>query len=148
MPMMKGNPFIWATAHSPEQANEVIRRLTFESGGCRRCWEISTRHLDRAARNYLEGVINATMPLPPFFYAIQLPGDIIEMKLTGTPWNDEHLYEIDFPSVDELQLTHLENGMPRSLMNVLHQAGEADIRLLIFDDDASTLDGLPVYDDD
>jgi hypothetical protein len=38
--------------------------------------------------------------------------------------------------------------MPRSLMNVLHLAGEADIRLLIFDDSAATLNGLPVYYDD
>ena len=34
-----------------------------------------------------------------------------------------------------------------SLMQVLHLAALADVRMLVFDADAQVLDGLPIYDE-
>lgn len=38
--------------------------------------------------------------------------------------------------------------MPESLVEALHLADAADVRMLIFDADAQVLDGLPLYDDE
>ncbi|MDR2111606.1 MAG: ABC transporter substrate-binding protein [Candidatus Accumulibacter sp.] len=130
------------------QANEVIRRLTFRTGFYSRSWEISTWHLDRAALEYLDRIADAALPLAAFFHVFRLPDGIIGMKLIGTPWNDAHLREIDGTTVARLRQKHRADGMPASLAHVLHLAGEADVRILIFDGGAPRLDDLPTYDHD
>ncbi len=37
--------------------------------------------------------------------------------------------------------------MPESLVNVLHMAGQADVRILILDADAQILEGLPIFEE-
>jgi hypothetical protein len=48
-------------------------------------------------------------------------------------------------SAVELWLAHQEQGMPLSLVRLLHLAGEADVHVLIFAHGAPRLHGLPVY---
>jgi hypothetical protein len=70
---------------------------------------------------------------------------VFGVKLYATPWDDEHLNPM---TLDELRQAHLAQGLPESLVNVLHLAGEADVRFLIFHWDAPRFDGLPIYDRD
>jgi hypothetical protein len=48
----------------------------------------------------------------------------------------------------QLRQEHRAKGMPESLVEVLHLAALADVRMLVFDADAPVLDGLPLYDDE
>jgi hypothetical protein len=137
-----------ADAPSLARASEIVRRLTFWTGFYSRCWEISSWHLDRAALDYLARVADAALPIAPFIHAFRLLDGIAGLKLIGTPWNDAHLREIDGTTVYELRQAHRKHGMPRALVDVLHLAGEADVRILIFDGGAPRLDGLPTYDHD
>jgi hypothetical protein len=134
--------------HTREQADEIVRRLTFRTGLYSRCWEISSWHLDRAALDYLARVADGSLSLPPFCQVFRLPDDIVGTRLIGTPWNDVHLWEIDASTVAGLRQQHREHGMPRSLMHVLYLAAEADVRILIFDGGAARLNNLPTYDHD
>lgn len=128
---------------SEEEAREIVRRLTFETGQFSRCWEISHWHLDQPALGYLERLANTRPTLGPFFFAFRV-GEAIGVKLIDTPWNDSHLQNDDMSRAALRQL-QLERGLPKSLIAVLHLAGEADVRFLIFDGGAPRLDGLPTY---
>jgi hypothetical protein len=129
----RGQPVYLGNVPSFKQANEIIQRMRFEAGSFNRCWEISAWHLDRAALRYLEDLADAKPPLGPFFYAFRLPNDAIGVKLIDTPWNDEHLKGTCGTTIGELWQAHLAHGMPKSLLYVLHLAGEADVRFLVFD---------------
>jgi hypothetical protein len=83
----------------------------------------------------------------PFIDVFRLRRDVIGVKLIATPWNDERLRECG-TSAMALRQAHLKHGMPRSLLHVLHLAGEADVRILVFDGGAAQLDGLMTYDHD
>ena len=48
----------------------------------------------------------------------------------------------------ELRQEHRAKGVPESLVEVLHLAALADVRMLVFDADAPVLDGLTLYDDE
>ena len=128
---------------SEEEAREIVRRLTFETGQFSRCWEISHWHLDQPALGYLEKLADARPPLGPYFLAFRVY-NLIGVKLIDTPWNDSHLQN-DGMSRAALRQIQLERGVPESLIHVLHLAGEADVRFLIFDGSAPRLDGLPTY---
>lgn len=47
---------------------------------------------------------------------------------------------------EQLRREHLSKGMPGDLANVLTLAGQADVRMLVFDADAPVLEGLPLYE--
>ncbi|MDR3220769.1 MAG: ABC transporter substrate-binding protein [Candidatus Accumulibacter sp.] len=143
-----GQPVPLGDAFSRADADAVIRRVRFDTGVYSRCWEISSGHLDQRALLYLESLADSGAPFGPFFCAFRLPDDAIGVKLIGTPWNDAHLRDIDGTGVMELRQAHWRHGMPQSLLHVLHLAGEADVRVLIFDGGAPQLDGLPSYDHD
>jgi len=52
---------------------------------------------------------------------------------------------VDVQTTAELREEHRDAHVPDTLIDLLHRAGEADVRILIFDADARVLDGLPVY---
>jgi hypothetical protein len=130
--------------HSREEADEIIHRLAFRAGFCR-CWEISAAHLEPAAVDYLQGKAEDAGPLLSVF---SIAGGRIGIRLTDTPWDDSTLGAEYDTSAAELCLAYLEHGMPLSLVRILHQAGEADVPVLIFAHDAPRLDGLPTYEPD
>jgi hypothetical protein len=142
-----GQPVSLGLVPSREQADEIIRRMRFETGVLSRCWEISRWHLDFAALRFLEGLEQAKPIYIPFCDVFRLRSDVTGIKLIGTPWNDEHLRKCG-ATVLELRKAHLKHGMPPSLLHVLHLAGQADIRILIFDGGAPLLEGLMTYDHD
>ncbi|MGV8399248.1 DUF5983 family protein [Pseudomonas aeruginosa] len=135
--------------HSLQHATEVQRSLSFETGFYSRCWEISTAHLDEIGRRYLCNLVASAAPPDALFVAFRIPyGPSIGLKLIATPWTDENLLHIEEITAEQLRQEHRTRGLPHSLVNVLHLAGQADVRMLVFDADAPTLDGLPVFDDD
>jgi hypothetical protein len=80
------------------------------------------------------------------FIAFRIPCcPAIGVKLIATPWTDEHLLEVDGITAGQLRDECREKGVPGDLVQVLELAAQADVRLLIFDGDATVLEGLPVY---
>ncbi|MCC4595459.1 hypothetical protein NRY95_05675 [Xanthomonas campestris pv. phormiicola] len=68
------------------------------------------------------------------------------MKLISTPWTDANLVPIEGHGAEKLWQEQEAAGVPNSLREVLHLAGRADTRFLIFDPDAPPLDGLTMID--
>lgn len=112
-----------------------------------RCRAINGRHIDQEARYYLEKQIDVGIPFGTLFTIFRIPEAAIGISLRNTPWNDAHLQRTFCMTLAELRQAHLDYEMPESLVNVLHLAGEADVRYLIFDVDAPEIEGLPTYDD-
>ncbi|MDG9757869.1 ABC transporter substrate-binding protein [Pseudomonas chengduensis] len=141
-----GASFHIGDTHSEEAALEIVRRLTFETGHYSRCWEISTAHVTEDAIRYLWKMADAETPTGLLFVAFHIPGSpAIGVKLITTPWTNVNLLHIEGITAEQLRQEHLDKGVPASLMDVLHEAADADVRILILDADALTLDGLELY---
>ncbi len=143
-----GQPIHVGDTYSEETAREVIRRLSFETGFYSRCWEISTAHITEEAGRYLAELADIATPTGFLFIAFRIPySPAIGVKLIATPWTDENLQSVEGITANDLRQEHLGKGMPASLMDVLHLAALADVRILLFDADAPVLDGLALYED-
>ena len=136
--------------YSLEDAQAVIRRLSFETGHYSRTWEISTAHLTEEALRYLERWAGnfdsrpAGLLFEPF---VLTDCNGVGCKLIGTPWTDDNLEEIEGCPYSSLRQEQLDAGTPAALVNVLYLAALADVRLLIFDPDAAAVDGLAIFDE-
>jgi len=129
-----------------EAAQRTVEQIRFDTGVFSRCWEISSRHLSEDGWRYLVRLADAGRPSGLLFEAFRLPAShAVGCKLIATPWTDEHLRAVDVQTAAELREEHREAHVPDTLIDLLHQAGEADVRMLVFDADARVLDGLPVY---
>ncbi|VFR32230.1 FIG00349646: hypothetical protein [plant metagenome] len=138
-----------ADTYSEAAAQEVVRRLKFETGFYSRCFEISTAHITEEAGRYLAELADIATPTGFLFTAFRIPYcPAIGVKLIATPWTDEHLKTVDLTTADQLRDEHRGKGMPDSLVEVLHLAALADVRMLVFDADAPILEGLTVYEDE
>ena len=136
--------------YSLEEAQAMVHRLSFETGHYSRAWEISTAHLPEAAMLYLkEWVSNFALRQTGLLFELFTLPDCcgIGCKLIGTPWTDENLLNIEGNRYSSLRQEQLDAGTPEALVNVLHLAALADVRLLIFDPDAAVLDGLAIFDE-
>lgn len=132
---------------SEEAAREIVRRLRFDTGFYSRCWEISSAHVDADAHRFLVDLADIDTPSTFLFITFRIPySPAIGVKLMATPWTDDHLHMVEGITARKLQQSHRRKGMPESLIKVLHLAALADVRILIFDSDAPTLEGLPLYD--
>ena len=148
MAQEEGKPLHVGDTYSDEAAQEVVRRLRYETGFYSRCWEISSGHLDTEAHRFLAELADIATPTLFLFIAFRIPySPAIGLKLIATPWTDENLRAVEGITAKRLMQEHRKKGMPESLMQVLHLAALADVRMLVFDADAQVLDGLPIYDD-
>ena len=144
-----GQPVHVGDTYSEEAAREVVRRLSFETGFYSRCWEISSAHLTGDAGRFLAELADIATPSGFLFVAFRIPySPAIGVKLIATPWTDANLQHVEGISAEQLRQEHRAKGMPESLVEVLHLAALADVRMLVFDADANVLDGLPLYDDE
>lgn len=144
-----GRPAHVGDTYSEEAAREVVRRLSFETGFYSRCWEISSAHLTPEAGRFLAQLADIATPSDFLFVAFRIPYcPAIGVKLIATPWSDANLQHVEGITAEELRQEHRGKGMPDSLVEVLHLAALADVRLLVFDADAPVLDGLTFYDDE
>lgn len=129
-----------------EAAREVVHRLSFETGHYSRCWEISSAHVTEDAIHYLWKMADTETPTGLLFVAFHMPySPAIGMKLITSPWTSANLLHVEGITAEQLREVHLGKGIPPSLVEVLHQAAEADVRILILDADAPALDGLELY---
>lgn len=95
---------------------------------------------------YLEGMATTETPTGLLFVAFHIPCSIaVGVKLIATPWTSTNLLHVEGITAEQLRQEHLAQGVPPSLLEVLHQAAAADVRILILDGDAATLDGLALY---
>jgi len=144
-----GQPLHVGDTYSEEAAREVVCRLRFETGFYSRCWEISSAHIDADAQRFLAELADIDTPSTFLFMAFRIPyTPAIGVKLIATPWTDENLRTIEGITAKRLRQVHQKKGMPDSLIDVLHLAALADVRMLVLDADAPVLDGLPLYDDE
>jgi hypothetical protein len=144
-----GQPVHIGDTYSDEAAREVVRRLSFETGFYSRCWEISSAHLTAEAGRFLAELVDIATPSGFLFVAFRIPySPAIGVKLIATPWTDANLQLVESITAEQLRKEHRAKGMPESLVEVLHLAALADVRMLVFDADANVLDGLPLYDDE
>lgn len=142
-----GSPVHVGDTYTREAARERVRRLGFETGFYSRCWEISTAHLTGQAVDYLCRLADLPMPTGLPFEAFRLPhSGALGVKLFATPWTDEHLRRIEGISAAQMLQECRERGVLESLLEILHLAALADVRVLIFDADAAVLEGLPLHD--
>lgn len=144
---LEGRPVHVCDVYSETAAHEVMHQLSFDTGFYSHCWEISSRHLTEADTHYLVERADIDAATDDLFDAFHLPHDLsIGVKLLATPWTDDNLRLIEGITAEQLRQEHRRQGLSRSLANLLHLAGQADVRFLIFDPNAAVLNGLPVYD--
>ncbi|EMA4529142.1 TPA: hypothetical protein ACQGUY_005309 [Pseudomonas aeruginosa] len=126
-----------------EQAQRIVQHLRFETGHFSRCWEISADHLP-------EDVVNRLFLMPTELPELQLEffettaQSVIGCKLRNTPWTEKHLDLLN-TSPAALRQRQLEFGLAPEFVEILHLAGQADVRFLLFDPDAALLEGLPCF---
>ncbi|KRP72594.1 MULTISPECIES: DUF5983 family protein [Pseudomonas] len=143
-----GQPIHIGDTYAAEDAREVVRRLTFETGFYSRCWEISTAHITEEAGCYLTELADIATPIGFLFVAFRIPySPAIGVKVIATPWTDANLQYVEGITAEQLRQEQCDKGMPESLVNVLLLAAQAYVRILIFDADAPVLDGLPLYEE-
>lgn len=144
-----GQPVHIGDTYSEAAAREVVRRLKFETGFYSRCWEISSAHITEEAGRYLAELADLATPSRFLFVAFRIPySPAIGVKLIATPWSDENLQHVEGISAERLRQEHRKKGMPECLVEVLHLAALADVRVLVFDADAPILEGLKLYEEE
>ncbi|MBB4868273.1 hypothetical protein HNP46_007196 [Pseudomonas nitritireducens] len=131
-----------------EAAQDIVRRLSFETGHFSRCWEICMEHLPESVADYLFLLAAADKPstlrgLQVEFFELSAHR-MVGCKLLNTPWSDEALYIHD-TNLAQLRQQQLDYGLPAEVVDILQLAGQADVRFLLFDPDAARLNGLPVF---
>lgn len=142
-----GRPLHVGDTYSAEAAQEILQRLSFETGNYSRSWEISSAHISLETSHYLTSLTDVTTPEACLFIAFRVPYcPAIGIKLLSTPWTDKNLEYTEGISVYQLRQELLSKGVPDDLANILELAGQADVRILILDADAPTLAGLPLAD--
>jgi hypothetical protein len=133
--------------YSEESAREVVRRLRFDTGFYSRCFEINSAHLNADGARYLATAANSGSASIVQFEVFQLPHGPIGVKLIATPWTDANLQAAVGLTVGKLRHAQRRAGVPDALVDLLHQAATADVRLLVFDDDAPVLRPLALHDE-
>ncbi|PBK03674.1 ABC transporter substrate-binding protein [Pseudomonas abyssi] len=142
-----GKPVHLGDFYLEEAARKVMSRLSFETGVYGRVWEISTAHITKASSCYLSELADIATPSGLLFEVFRFPyGSTLGVKLIATPWTDENLMHVDGITAEQLRWEYLSQGIPDDLVQILHLAGQADVRILIFDADAPELPDLPLME--
>lgn len=124
------------------------RPSSFQTGHYSRCCEISSAHIAEEAVEQLSEMADIATPTSCLFTAFRIPyAPAIGVRFIATPWTDENLRQVRGITAAELRKEHLDKDMPEHLVDILHLAAIADVRILIFDADAPVLDGLPIFDE-
>lgn len=127
-----------------ESAHAASKQLAFDNGFFSRCWEISSSHVSGSDYSWLKENMSAILPLISCF---EIDFSCMGLRLSCTPWSDENLrMAYGYDSVSKLRSAMAEAGFSEPLIDLLFLAANANVRFLILDSDASTLDGLPVFD--
>jgi hypothetical protein len=143
-----GKPIPVCDTYSSDAAQKLIQTISFDNGTFSRCWEISTAHVCQQSLSYLHGLTQTSRLCTKLFEVFRVPaGNLIGIKFLNTPWTDSNLQALEGKTAQDLRTEHERSGIPPMLLNVLHLAGEADVRFLFLDPDGFVLNGLPIIDD-
>ena len=105
-------------------------------------------HITEDAGRFLFELADIATPTALLFVAFRIPySPAIGIKLIATPWTDTNLQQVEGLTATELRAEHRAKGVPEELADLLHLAGQADVRMLILDADASILEGLSVIEE-
>ncbi|CAB5670246.1 Uncharacterised protein [Delftia tsuruhatensis] len=141
---LDGKPTHVGDVYSPEDAAEVVRRLTLATGFHSRYWEISRSHLSEEAYAFLCKAVQARRPQAGY-EVFQLANSMaLAVLLSDTPWTDATRHAKGMTR-EALRQRQYSSGMPSELVTVLHLAAQAEVRILVFDADAPQLLGLSIY---
>lgn len=137
-----------ADAHALASAEALVSQLKFQTGHYNRCWEINSEHIPYWARTWMKNYIRETIQPPEvFFQAFEISNPrkpyALGFRLLNTPWTNDHLSNLNLDS-QSLQNQQQSYEIPMPILDILHMAAMADIRVLIFDPLAPTLAGLPL----
>lgn len=139
-------PILVGDLYSESLARKRIQQLEFKTPHFSRCFEISSAHLPDTAWTGLQALLLPRWPTDLWFEPFTFPDShALGLKLIATPWTDDHLNQIDGSTAEQLRQQQLEAGISVALVDMLHLAAQADVRILIFDPDAACLEGLPTY---
>lgn len=69
---------------------------------------------------------------------------VVGCKLRNTPWSEDNL-ELFSTRPADLRQRQLDCGLPVEFVDILHLAGQANVRFLLLDPDAPPLAGLPCF---
>jgi hypothetical protein len=126
-----------------DAARQLLEQLSFATGHYSRSWEISSAHLPTEDVGYLRLRTRWRWPAG-FFECFALPNsNAVGCKLYSTPWTME--IESGSSSTDEVLMRMHDDLVPPTLLRLLLLAGQADVRFLVFDPDASPLAELPLF---
>lgn len=136
------------------EAERMIDNIQIQTGYYNRCFEISSTHLPWRD---LENLKNRAEESPqivdaPFLIDLFLINNErndnfdLGIRLNRTPWTeDERLEKVLCPDSTDLRQHYLEEGLSSELIDLLLLAGKADVRLIIFSDNAPILSRLATY---
>lgn len=112
--------------------------------GYSRCREISNAHLSVSTQGYLAERAHIDTPIALRFVAFDIPfSGAFGARLASIPWTDANLLREEGITAEQLSQIQQFRGLPDDLRKILHLAGQAGMRIVIFDPDAPVLDGLP-----
>lgn len=138
-----------ADVRSEEAARQLVNRVYFQTGFYSRCWEISNAHLSTEGNEALDALADRTASARQLFIPFRIPGrPAIGVQLLLAAWTEGQLQLVQGIAPDQLQEEHRRQGLPECLVEVLTLAALANVRVLIFDADASALEGLRLYEDE
>ncbi len=133
---------------SEEAAQQLIEQLSFATGHYSRSWEISSAHLPVEEFKYLQMCAWCRSP-SGFFECFELSSNnAVGCKLYSTPWLKNIAAGGSYCSAEEVTARLRAEHVPPVLLRLLLLAGEADIRILIFDPDGALLPEFPLFIED
>lgn len=136
------------------EAERMIYNIQIQTGHYNRCFEISSSHLpandlvclrERASR--LPAVIDSPYLLDLFLINNDYKeGFDLGIRLNRTPWTEDQLTDkTKFQDIEEVKQFYLNEDLSPEFINLIIQAAQADVRFIIFSDNAPTLPKLATY---
>lgn len=147
----KDHDYLIGDALTQRYAEDIIDRLRFTTGNFSRCWEISSDHLCEASKDFFDNWLKQDDD--PYRHCFIEPFIIPQsgvynygVRLNHTPWINKHLKGYCHMDANDLYQRQLAAGVPKSLVDILHLAGAAGTRIVIFDPFSDfILKPLPTY---
>lgn len=138
-----------------KDAWRIVQNLQFDTGCYSRLWEISNRHIPKEvldllrnkAKRLSENLIDSYFLMDLFI--LDHPGVEADfdlgIRLNRIPWTQEHVTKVTHYDLVELRDSYLNDGLPSSFVDLVLQAGMAEVRILVFREQGKVLAGLPTF---
>lgn len=136
------------------EAERMIYNIQIQTGHYNRCFEISSSHLPandlrdlKERAEEIPQIVDAPFLLDLFLINNERNDNFdLGIRLNRTPWTeDDLLQKVLCSGSTDLREDYLEDGLSTQLIDLLLLAGKADVRLIIFSDNAPILPRLATY---